>query len=309
MKITFLDSATLGDTSLKPIAELGELVCYPTSTAAEALERVSDCEVLIVNKIQVTDELLSRAAKLKLICEAATGVNNIDLQAAQKRGISVKNVSAYSTDSVVQATFCHILNLMGNAAYFDGRVKDGSYTASGLFTDLTRPFHELAGKTLGVIGMGAIGSKVAKVAEAFGMRVVYFSTSGTSHCQDYPSLSLEQLLSISDIVTVHAPLNERTKGLICAKELKLMKGNAFVINAGRGGIIDEKDLAEAVDAGTIAGAGLDVFSKEPLPADNPLMLVKHKERLSLSPHTAWASVEARERLVARIAENIRETSL
>lgn len=305
MKITFLDAATLGgDISLEPVSRLGELVCWPSSTPEEAMERVSDCDVLIVNKIRVTSELIDAALNLKLICEAATGVNNIDMDYAASKGIPVRNVAGYSTESVVQCTFMHILNLVGHLPYYDGRVKSGQYSAGGMFTDVSLPFFELAGKTIGIVGMGTIGRRVAQVACAFGMTVIYYSTSGTSHCHDYPSVPLERLMAESDIVSVHAPLNDRTSGLIGDRELALMKPHAVIVNMGRGGIVDEAALAEAVDKGAIAGAGLDVYSEEPLNAGNPLSGVRHKERLSLTPHTAWASVEARTRLVEMIAENI-----
>lgn len=304
MKIVFLDAATLGDTSLAPIARLCELVCYPNSTPQEARERVTGCEVLIVNKIKVDCPLLDAAPSLRLVCEAATGVNNIDLDACAERGIPVRNVAGYSTDSVVQQTFMHMLSLLGDAPYFDAKVKSGEYSRSGLFTDVSRPFVEITGKTLGVIGMGTIGQQVARIATAFGMRVIYYSTSGTGHCKDYPSVSLETLLKESDVVSVHAPLNARTNGLIGARELAWMKPSAFLINLGRGGIIDEADLVAAVDAGQIAGTATDVFTSEPIPLDHPFLQARHPERFRFTPHTAWASVEARERLVAIIAENI-----
>lgn len=304
MKIVFLDAATMGDVPFTAIEKLGELVLYPSSSPEEAMERVKDCDVLIINKVKVTPALIDAARRLKLICEAATGVNNIDLKYAASKGIPVRNVAGYSTESVVQATFMHILGLAGSAAYFDSYVKSGQYSSGGLFTDASRAWTELAGKTIGIIGMGNIGGRVAKVAEAFGMRVCYFSTSGTSHCKEYPSLPLTQLLKESDIVSIHAPYNERTAGLVGRAELALMKPSAFIVNMGRGGIVDEAALAEAVDAGIIAGAALDVFTEEPLPQDSPLLHVKHQERLRLAPHVAWASVEARQRLAGMIADNI-----
>lgn len=306
MKIVYLDASTLGDTPMDEVKSLGEYVAYPVSSREESLERVSDCDVLIVNKVKVDEELLSRAERLRLICEAATGVNNIDVKAAEARGIIVRNVAGYSTDSVVQATFTHLLSLLGSAAYFDRFVKDGSYSRCGIFTNVSRPFPELAGRTMGIIGMGTIGSRVARVASAFGMHVVYYSTSGTSHCKEYPSLELEELLSISDVVSIHAPLNERTSGLIGERELSKMKPEAVLLNLGRGGIVDEAALASAVDEGVIAGAALDVFVTEPLPEDSLLLNVKHPERFSFSPHTAWASRESLVRLVSGIAENIRK---
>ena len=287
-----------------PIARLGELVCWQTSSPEEAMERVRDCDVLIVNKVKVTAGLIDAAVNLKLICEAATGVNNIDMEYAASKGIPVRNVAGYSTESVVQCTFMHILSLTGRLPYYDAKVKSGKYSWSGLFTDVSLPFFELAGKTMGIIGMGTIGHRVAQVAEAFGMKVVYYSTSGTSHCHDYPSLPLEELMAVSDAVSVHAPLNDRTAGLVGSRELSLMKPHAVIVNMGRGGIIDEAALAKAVDDGIIAGAGIDVYSVEPLNVANPLSKVKHQERLSLTPHTAWASVEARNRLVGMIASNI-----
>lgn len=305
LKIVFLDAATVGDTPLEPVARLGRLTCYDRSTPEEALARVGDCDVLIVNKVRVTRGLLAAAPRLRLVCEAATGVNNIDLDACAERGIPVKNVAGYSTESVVQETWMHILSLAGNGPYFDGAVKSGAYSRSGLFTDVTRPFVELAGKCIGIVGMGTIGRRVAEVAQAFGMIVSYFSTSGTRHCTDYPAVELDELLATSDIVSIHAPLNARTQGLIGAAELARMKPTAFLVNMGRGGIVDEAALAAAVDAGTIAGAALDVFVTEPLPADSPLLHLAHPERVRYTPHTAWASVEARMRLVAAIAENIR----
>ena len=304
MKIVFLDALTLGDTSLSPIAALGELVCYPTSTPSEALARVGDCEVLIINKIRVDRPLLDAAPRLRLVCEAATGVNNIDLEACADRGIPVRNVAGYSTEPVVQQTFMHILSLMGNAPYFDEAVKSGAYSRSGIFCDLSRPVRELDGRTIGIIGMGTIGRRVATIAEAFGMRVIYYSTSGTSHCTDYPSVSLETMLSEADVISIHAPLNDRTRGLIGAAELAQMKPDAILVNLGRGGIVDESALADAIDREAIGGFATDVFAVEPVPVDNPLLHTRHPERLRFTPHTGWASIEARDRLVARIAENI-----
>ena len=306
MKIVFLDAATLGETSLAPIAELGELVTWPTSTPEEALSRVRDAEILIVNKVKVTKTLMEAAPNLRLICEAATGVNNIDVAAAERRGIPVRNVAGYSTESVVQITFTLLLSLICKPERYDAEVKDLTYSRSGLFTDVRTPFAELAGKTMGIVGMGTIGSRVATVATAFGMKVIYYSTSGTSHCKDYPSVSLETLLKESDVISIHAPLNERTNGLIRTAQLKQMKPSAVIINLGRGGIVAEADLAEAISEGTIAGAGLDVYTAEPLPEDHPLLHTKHPERLRFTPHIGWASAEALVRLVEGIAANIRK---
>ncbi len=304
MKIVFLDAGTMGTSSLAPIEKQGELTAWPNSTPDEAVRRVGECDVLIVNKIKVDDRLLEAAPRLKLVCEAGTGVNNIDVDACSRHGVIVRNVAGYSTDSVVQETFMHILNLLGNGAYFDNIVKSGAYSRSGLFTDYSKPFVEMAGKTLGVIGLGAIGTKVARIGTAFGMRVIYYSTSGTNHNTEYPSVSLERLMCESDVVSVHAPYNERTARLVGEKELRMMKPKAIIVNMGRGGIVVEDALAKVIDEGVIGGAGLDVYSTEPISADHPLLHTRHPERLSLTPHVAWASVEARERLIQSIADNI-----
>lgn len=304
MKIVFLDAGTMGTSSLAPIESQGELVAWPNSTPEESVARVSDCDVLIVNKIKVNDRLLDAAPRLRLVCEAGTGINNIDVDACERRGVLVRNVAGYSTDSVVQETFMHILNLLGNGAYFDEVVKSGAYSRSGLFTDYSRPFIEMTGKVLGVIGLGAIGSKVARIGSAFGMKVIYYSTSGTNHSEEYPSVSLEHLMRKSDVISVHAPYNERTAGLVGEKELRMMKPKAIIVNMGRGGIVVEEALAKVIDEGVIGGAGLDVYSTEPIPENHPLLHTRHPERLSMTPHIAWASIEARERLIQSIADNI-----
>lgn len=304
MKIVFLDAATMVGSSLEPIAALGELVTYDNSTREEAYERVKDCEVLIINKIKVDEDLFSHAPSLKLVCEAATGVNNIDLDAAAKRGVPVRNVAGYSTASVAQMTWMHILSLVGKSSYYDGFVKDGTYSESGYFTDTKVSYPELSGKTIGIVGMGTIGSKVARIAKEFGMKVCYYSTSGTNHCTEYPSLGIDELLSVSDVVSINAPYNERTAGLIDYENLKKMKKSAIIVNLGRGGIVVEEALAKAIDEGLIAGAGLDVYVKEPLPADHPLLHTRHPERLSFTPHVGWSSDEARDRLIEGIAQNI-----
>lgn len=306
MKIVFLDAATMGDVSFEPFEQLGEFISYATSTPTEARERVKDADVVMINKVIVNKELIDAAPFLKLICVAATGVNNIDVDYAASKGIPVRNVAGYSTDSVAQSTFMHILSLAGGAPYFDNSVKSGSYSRSGMFTDPNWNWWELAGKAIGIIGLGNIGKKVAKIAEAFGMKVCYYSTSGTGHCKEYPCLSLEELLKVSDVVSVHAPLNERTLNLLGAKEFAMMKPAAIIVNAGRGAIIVEADLADAVDNGVIAGAGIDVFVQEPIPEDHPYLKMKHPERIRLTPHVAWASVEARRRLVSMMADNVRK---
>lgn len=306
MKIVFLDAATMGTTPLTSIESLGEFERYDNSTAEEARERVRDADVAIVNKVVVDQAFLDAAANLKLVCEAGTGMNNIDAELCRKRGIVVRNVAGYSTDAVAQHTWMLILALAGRLFHYDSYVKDGRYTRARLHTDSDHPYTGLNGKTIGIVGMGAIGQKVARIAEVFGMKVLYYSTSGTSHCTEYPSVSLESLLREADVVSIHAPYNEKTAGLIDYEGLRLMKPTAFLVNTGRGGIADEADLARAIDEERIAGIGIDVYVEEPLPANSPLLNSKHPERMILTPHVAWASEETRLRLAEEIAANIRK---
>lgn len=307
MKIVILDADTVGESAaLGQIAQLGEFVKYPRTAAEDTVQRIKDAEIVITNKVIIGQKEMDAAPLLKLICVTATGTNNIDLEYAAKKGITVKNVADYSTESVTQVTFMHIFRLLTHGHYWDGFVKDGAWTRSGLFTDISHTWPQLAGHTLGIIGMGKIGGRVAQVASAFGMKVVYFSTSGTGHCTDYPSLPLDELLAVSDIVSIHAPLNGRTRNLIGAEQLEMMKPTAILVNVGRGGIVNEEDLAQALDTGIIAGAGLDVFMSEPIPACHPFLQMAHPERLSLSPHIAWTSNEARDTLMRRVYQNIRD---
>ena len=300
MNIVFLDAI-----SLEEIASLGHFTSYPTSTAEEARERVKDADVVLLNKVIVDQEFLDAAPRLKLVCEAGTGINNINVPLCEKRGVIVRNVAAYSTDSVAQTAWMHILNLAGRAFHYQEFVQSGDYSRNPVHVDYRHPFTELAGKTLGIVGMGAIGQKVAAIGTAFGMHVVYYSTSGTAHCKDYPCVTLDELLRQADVLSIHAPYNARTAGLIGYEQLRQMKKSAFLVNTGRGGIAVEEDLARALEEGLIAGAALDVYEREPLPQSSPLMKIKDSGRLIFSPHIAWYSREARARLAHEMAENIR----
>ena len=306
MKIVFLDAATMGDASMDEIAALGEFVCYSSSTAEQARSRAADAEVVLLNKVIVDKAFLDACPKLKLVCEAGTGINNIDTELCAQRGVLVRNVAGYSTDSVAQTAWMHILNLAGLAFHYNAYAKDGRYSAGSIHVDAEHPFTELAGKTLGIVGMGAIGQKVASIGTAFGMKVIYYSTSGTGHCKDYPCVPLEQLLETSDVISIHAPYNERTAGLIDYEGLCRMKPTAFLVNTGRGGIAVEADLVRAVDEGKIAGIGIDVYQKEPISPGHPYLHAKHPERILLTPHIAWYSREARARLAHEMAENIKK---
>lgn len=306
MKIVFLDSATLGESiSYKLLEELGELVLWSHSFPEDIAERVKEADVVIVNKVRMFAEQIDSAPNLRLICVAATGTNNVDIPYANSKGIQVKNVVGYSTDSVAQITFGSLLALMNHSAYFDNCVKSGEYSKSLHFTDTGRSFTEIAGKRFGIIGMGTIGKRVAAIATAFGATVSYYSTGGSAHCSDYPSVSLNELLSESDIISIHAPLSDKTNNLISLEQLKMMKQSGIIMNMGRGGIINEADLAIALDSGIIAGAATDVFVQEPVPADHPYLKVKNRERLILTPHIGWAGENAKNVLIKGIAENIK----
>lgn len=306
MKIVFLDAATLGeDISLQPLAELGDFTAYPFTDRCDIAERIKDCEVLIINKILVNQEVVDAAPNLKLICEAATGTNNIDIAYAESKGIPVKNVAGYSTESVAQVTMALILNLSCHLTYYDDFVKRGSYSNGRLFSDMSRVWGELKGQRLGIIGLGTIGSKVASYAEMFGLEVVYYSTNGMAHSDKYEMLSLDELMRSCDFISVHAPLNDKTSNLITYEKLSLCKQSAKVINIGRGGIINEEDLVKALNDNLISGAGVDVFSKEPLPADSPFFKIEDMTKIILAPHIGWTSIEARKLLVKKVAENIK----
>lgn len=304
MNIVFLDAETIGnDISFEELESLGNFVKYDNTTPENVSDRLKDADIVITNKTRITAEIMA-ACHLRLICVAATGMNNVDLDAAAKAGIAVKNVAGYSTDSVVQLTYGILFALMMHISWFDNYVKSGEYSKSSLFTCYDRTFSELSGKQIGIIGMGTIGKRSAAAGISFGANVVYYSTSGNNNSAPYTRLELDELLKTSDIVLIHAPLNDQTRNLINAEKLKLMKPSALLVNTGRGHIVNEADLVEAINAETVAGAALDVFSKEPLPKDSPLLNVKYPDRLILTPHIAWTGIEARKRLLRGIVNNI-----
>lgn len=304
-KIVVLDGKTLGNVDYNLLKEFGELKLYDTTNKEEVLERIKDANIILTNKVILNEDNLKNAKNLELICEMATGFNNIDVEYAKERGIAVTNVAGYSTNTVVQHTFATALNLYDKISYYDNYVKSGEYSKADIFTNLDKPFYDLMGKTWGIIGLGAIGRGVANVCKAFGVNVIYYSTSGKNNNSEYKRVNLEELLKESDIISIHAPLNDNTKNLINYENLCKMKENSIVINMGRGPIVVDEDLARAIDEEKILGAALDVFSVEPIKEDNPLLSVKNKDRLILTPHIAWASVEARNRLFTDLLENIR----
>lgn len=307
MNLVFLDSKTVGELpNVNRLRDFGQLTCYETTHPDQVIERIRGQQVVITNKVPIQRDALEQVGDLQLICVAATGMNNIDQEYAQEKGIAVKNVSGYSTASVAQHTWTLILTLLQRPAHFNHFVYSGAYAQHDIFTYFDPTPWEIAGKRLGIIGLGTIGQEVATMGQAFGAEVMYYSSSGQHDHPDYRRLSLEELLSTSDIVSVHAPLNERTEHLISYEQLQQMPNHALLINTGRGGIIHEADLAKAIDEGLIGGAGIDVFADEPLPEGHPYVEVKNRDRLLLTPHMAWASVESRTRLMDGVYENIQE---
>ena len=307
MKLVFLDTKTIGeDIDLSAYDALGEVVKYGFSTLEEIPERVKDADVLIVNKIAINEQTIGTAKNLKLVCVTATGTNNLDKEYLKKRGIAWRNVAGYSTESVTQHTFALLFYLLEKIRYYDDYVKDEKYINDTVFTHFAEHFNEVNGKTWGIIGLGTIGRRVADIAKAFGARVIYYSASGSPAQEGYEQVDFETLLTTSDIVSVHAPLNEYTKDLMDREAFAKMKKTAIFLNLGRGPIVVEQDLYEALETGEIAAAGLDVLCEEPMSETNPLAKIKDSKKLIITPHIAWASVEARNRLMQIIVEQIRD---
>lgn len=307
MKIVFLDAKSIGeDIDLSGYDQLGEVVRYPYSTPEEARKRTRDADVIILNKTEINEQSIGEADKLKLVCVTATGTNNLDKAYLAERGIEWRNVAGYSTESVAQHTFALLFYLMEKLRYYDDYVKNENYVNDSMFTHFDHRFNELSGKTWGIIGLGNIGRRVADIAKCFGCRVIYFSTSGKNNQKGYNRVSFDKLLEQSDIVSVHAPLTDDTLGLMNREAFARMKPGAVFLNLGRGPIVDEAALTEALNTGMIAAAGLDVLSQEPMSEDNPLRSIKDSERLIITPHIAWASIEARTRLMEIILEQIKE---
>lgn len=307
MKIVFLDAKSIGeDIDLSGYKELGEVVKYDFSTPQEASERVGDADVLVLNKVPVNEETIGKADKLKLVCVTATGTNNLDKEYLNGRGIAWRNVAGYSTESVAQHTFAMLFYLLEHLPYYDEYVKSEKYVEDRMFTHFDRKFSEICGMTWGIIGMGTIGRRVAELAKLFGCEVLYYSTTGKNNQPDYRRVSFAELLEQSDIVSVHAPLTEETENLMDEAAFSKMKKSAIFLNLGRGPIVSEEALAAALENGEIRAAGLDVLCAEPMSRENPLRRIKDSDKLLITPHIAWASLEARTRLMEIILGQIRE---
>lgn len=306
MKIVCLDADTLGnDVDLDAVfGKFGEFVSYNMTKANQTVQRLKNADIVLTNKVLITKDVITQT-NLKLICVTATGVNNIDLEAAKKANIPVKNVAGYSTNSVAQQTFANILALRNSTSYYEnyGKNSDG-WAKSPIFVNLDRPIFELSGKKFCVVGLGTIGLEIAKIAQAFGCDVCYYSTSGNNSNSEFKRVSFKEALQC-DIISIHAPLNENTKNLFDANALNQLKDGAMLVNSGRGGIIDEEKIAQIIDEREIYFV-TDVLEKEPIRADHPLLKVKNKDRLMITPHIAWASVEARKKLIELSAKNIED---
>lgn len=307
MKIVFLDVKSIGeDIDLSGFERLGQVEKYAYCSLEETRERLRDADVAIINKTPMDESTLEGARNLKLVCVTATGTDNLDKEYLARRGIAWRNVAGYSTQSVAQHTFAMLFYLLEKLPYYDHYVKSGAYIGDTCFSHFANLFHEISGMIWGIVGLGNIGRQVADIAQSFGCRVIYYSTSGRNDQEGYQRVDFDTLLAQSDILSVHAPLNEDTRGLMDQEAFSKMKKNAIFLNLGRGPIVVEADLAKALQNGEIGAAGLDVLSKEPMAADNPLREITDSGRLLITPHIAWASVEARTRLMKIIEGQVEE---
>ncbi|AJC93332.1 2-hydroxyacid dehydrogenase [Campylobacter subantarcticus LMG 24377] len=304
MKIVCLDAATLGGGDLSDFKSVGEFISYELTPKDEIISRIADAEVVMINKVIIDKEVIDQT-NLKLILQLGTGVNNIDVEYANSKGIVVKNAAGYSTKSVLSHTFALLFAFLNQIPYYDQWSKDGLWTKSTMFTDFSKILHTLTGKRHGIIGLGVIGKEVAKVSQMFGSKICYYSTSGANFNNEYERVSLEELLKTCDVISIHAPLNDKTKNLLTKKELLLLKDEAILINVGRGGIINEADLAQVMNEKNIR-VGLDVLEVEPMIKDHPLISINNKENLIITPHVAWASQESIQNLIQIVFNNLKE---
>jgi len=298
MKIVILERASFGyDVSPDSLSQFGELIIHENASQEEVPHLIEDADIVLVNKLLMNEESLGNAKNIKLICEIATGYNNIDLAYCKQRNITVTNVRNYSTDSVAQHTFALLLSVYERLNYYDRFVKNGTYSTTQSFSHIAKGFHELSGKTYGIIGLGNIGRKVAEIATAFGCNVIYYSASGNTYDVPYPCVDFDTLITTSDIISIHCPLTEHTKYLLTYRTFEKMKSDCVIVNVARGPIIKEDDLAKALNNNLIAGAGLDVFEKEPISSDNPLLSISDADKIIMVPHIGWGTIEARTRLI------------
>ena len=305
MKLVVLERNSAGtDIDVSCFEKFGEVKYYPNTVAENTAERVKDADIIMANKAPLNETTLKNAPNVKLICLLATGFDNVDLAYCKSRGIKVTNVVNYCTSTVAQHTLLLALALSEKLAFYDDYVKSGTYSAQDRFSNFDRAFYDLEGKTWGIVGMGSIGRRVAALAQAFGCRVIFYSASGKSTCTDYERVEFETLLREADILSLHCPLSDRTRGLINKEAFSQMKDSAILVNVARGPVVDTQALYEALVTNQIAGAGLDVLEREPMAKDNPLAQIKDSTKLIITPHMAWASVESRTHLVEEVVKNI-----
>ncbi|RDU57156.1 D-2-hydroxyacid dehydrogenase [Helicobacter sp. MIT 00-7814] len=302
--IVFLDSQTLGECDLSVFESLGNFTHYPVTSPNEVIERAKEAQIVLTNKVVLDSQILENLPNLKLICIVATGMNNVDLECAKAKGIAVKNVAGYSTNAVAQHTLMLALSFLGNLPYYERYCKNGEWVKSQTFTHIKDPLLELDCLQWGIIGLGSIGNRVAKLASAFGAKVSYFSTSGKNSNATYPQKSLEEILSTSDVISIHAPLNSATKNLLNSGNLKLLKKHAILLNMGRGGIVNEEDIAKELESRELY-FGADVLENEPMKPNHPLLNPKIAHKILLTPHIAWAYDKARVRLIEGVVANIK----
>ena len=303
MKITLLDAVTLGsDLDLSPLSAVGEVTIYNSTAPDEVADRVRDTDVIVLNKVKLNRSNLSGAKNLKLICETATGFDNIDIEYCKSRGILVANTPAYSSDCVAQVTVSMVCSLLTHLREYEDNVSSGEYARGTNANCLVPVYHEISGKTWGIIGFGNIGRAVGKIAEAFGCKLL---VNKRTKIEGYECVDLDTLLRESDIITIHCPLSDATRGMIGKRELSMMKRDAIVINVARGAIWDEGAVADAVLEGQIGGIGCDVFSSEPLPKRHPFEKLYSLKNVSLTPHMAWGSFESRTRCFNTVLSNIK----
>lgn len=306
MKIVFLDRKTLGDDiNLEQFDSLGDVIYYESTKPNETLTRVKDADVVVTNKVVISKEIMQKS-NIKLICITATGMNNVDLEYAKEQQIPVKNVVGYSTSSVAQLVISYILQFVQHINYYNEYVQNGGWEKSEIFTNNDQPFYEICRKTVGIIGLGNIGKEVAKIATAFGCRVIYYSTSGKNTNNEFESVSLESLLKESDIISIHCALTPETNDLVNKTNLPLLKDGAILLNLGRGGLVNEEDIKECLNSKKDIYFATDVTTKEPIEKTSPLLQIEDKKRVIITPHIAWASKEARERLMNEVFKNIKE---
>lgn len=304
MKIVVLEAGSVGkDMSWTRFEKFGEVVCYDSVPQDDVKEVIADADIIIPNKLRI-DETVLAGSKVKMVCEAATGYNNIDIEYCKREGIRVTNVSGYSTDSVAQHTVALLLTIYEKLTYYNRYVKSGDYTKSGKFGHVENYFHEVAGKTWGIVGLGAIGRKVAQLAEAFGAKVIYYSASGNVYDVTYEAVDFDTLLAQSDIISIHCPLTEQTNGLFDDNAFDKMKNSAVLVNVARGPVVSDVALAKALREEKIMAAGLDVYEVEPIPEGNPLLEIIDDDRLFMTPHIGWGTEEARTRLLGELELNI-----